>query len=211
MRTELAPAAMPAGTQESKPRILCIAGSPRRHGNSEQLLDACVRGIEQAGGVADRLVVVEYGIRPCLGCNACSLTNECVISDHMREIYPRIDSADAIVVSSPVYFASVPAVLKALYDRCQPYWARRYVLKQPAPVRRPGALLLVRGAGDPYGFEAAVLTTKSVYAVLGIDCLETVEVEGVDSPSDLGRHPDSIARAEEVGSSIVRHVLEYRR
>jgi len=133
-----------------------------------------------------------------------------VISDRMREIYPRIDAADAIVISSPVYFATVPAVLKALYDRCQPYWARQHVLNQPAPARRPGALLLVRVAGDPYGFEAAVLTTKSIYAVLGIDLIDTIEVEGVDSPSDLGRHPDSIARAEELGADLVGHVLKYR-
>ena len=26
------------------PRILCVAGSPRRRGNSEQLLDALMRG-----------------------------------------------------------------------------------------------------------------------------------------------------------------------
>jgi multimeric flavodoxin WrbA len=157
------------------------------------------------------LPVVDYAVKACQGCNACSLTEECVITDRMRDIYPRIDAADAIVVSSPIYFAGVPAVLKALYDRCQPYWARQHVLNLPTPTRRPGALLLVRGAGDPYGFQAAILMTKSVFAVLGIDLVEMVQVEGVDSPSDLGRHPDQIVRAEEIGSSIVRQVMEYRR
>ena len=87
----------------------------------------------------------------------------------MDDVYARIDAADAIAIATPVYFATVPAVLKVLYDRCQPYWARRYVLGEPAPaVRRPGALLIVRGGGDPFGSECAVAPTKSVLAVLGV-------------------------------------------
>jgi len=182
---------------------LCIAGSPRRHGNSEQLLDACARGVEDAGGRAQRLVVVERGIHPCRGCNACSSTGECVVVDPMRDVYPMIDAADAFVVSSPVYFATVPAVLKALYDRCQPYWARRYVLHEEPAARRPGALMLVRGGGDPYGFQCAVWTTKSVFAVLGVECVEELKVAGPDSPSDMGRRPEELARARALGARIV--------
>ncbi len=194
----------PPATRTS-PRVLCIAGSPRRHGNSEQLVDACVRGVAAEGGTPTKLVVVEYKIKPCQGCNACSLTGECVIRDRMNEVYPMLDEADAIVVGSPVFFATVPAVLKALYDRCQPYWARTHVLGEPPRTpRRPGALLLVRGGGDPFGFQAAVYTTKSVFAVLGLDYTRELKEEGPDSPSDMGRHPEALARAEEVGRSIVR-------
>ena len=53
------------------------------------------------------------------------------MDDAMQEIYPRIDSADALVIATPVYFAGVPAVLKALYDRC-PSTAKRLL-------RIPGA------------------------------------------------------------------------
>jgi multimeric flavodoxin WrbA len=187
----------------TQPLVLGIAGSPRRHGNSEQLLDACMAGVEETGGRADKLVVVEYGIAPCNGCNACSLTGECVIVDRMEELYPRLEQADAIIVASPVFFATVPAVLKALYDRCQPFWARRWVLGEPPPERkRPGALLLARAGGDPYGFEGAVLTTKSLFAVLGVAYAEELKVAGVDSPSDVGRHPDALASARAIGARV---------
>ncbi len=186
------------------PLVLGIAGSPRRHGNSEQLLDACLAGVEAAGGDAHKLVVAGMGIEPCRGCNACSLTGECVIRDRMSEVYPQLDEASAIVVSTPVFFATVPAVLKALYDRCQPYWARRYVLNEPAPPkRRPGGILVVGGGGDPYGWECADATTKSVFAVLDVRKTFEVVVEGVDSPSDLGRHPDALGKAREAGAGIV--------
>lgn len=199
---------------EPRPRVLCIAGSPRRRGNSELLLDACAIGVEAADGLVDRLPVVECGVGPCIGCGACSVTGVCAIADGMCDIYPRIDAADAIVVASAVYFATVPAVLKALYDRCQPYWARRRLAAtNPAlapTVRRPGALLLVRGGGDPYGFDAAIATTCSVFAVLGIDCLHELAVEGPDEAGDITGHPDALRSAEEIGRQLVQEVRRTR-
>ncbi len=190
----------------ARPRVLCVAGSPRRHGNSEQLLDRCVLGVREAGGEPDVLPVADANVHPCRGCNACSLTGECVVRDGMQDIYPRIDAADAIVVASPVYFATVPAALKAFYDRLQPYWARVHVLGEPGPERRPGAFLVVRGGGDPYGFQAAVLTTKSVFAVLGVDYAVELKVKGPDSPSEVGRHPEALERATEIGRETVSAV-----
>lgn len=186
-----------------KPLVLCIAGSPRRHGNSDRMLDACSRGVEEAGGRCVRITVSDAGIAPCRGCNACSSTGDCVIRDAMDEIYPLLDAADAVIVSSPVYFATVPAVLKALYDRCEPYWARRYVLNQPRRERRrEGALMLVGGGGDPFGHECAVTTTKSVFGVLEVKLSEVYALVGADSPSDIGRHPEALKRAEEIGRTV---------
>lgn len=191
------------------PRVLCIAGSPRRSGNSDHLLDALSRGVQSAGGVPIRIVPATAGIAPCRGCNACSSTGECVIRDAMDEVYPLLDSVDALAVASPVYFATVPAVLKALYDRCEPYWARRYVLhEERRPRRRPGALILVGGGGDPYGTQCAVTPTKSVFGVLEVEFSEFYEFVGADSPSDIGRHPEALERAEEIGRALVRRVRE---
>ncbi len=182
--------------------ILALAGGPRRHGNSEQLLDAAAQGASAEGAEVLKLVVAELDFEPCRGCNACSLTGECVIRDGMREAYAALDRADGLLVASPVFFASVPARLKAFYDRCQPYWARVHVLKEPKPARRPAALLLARGGGDPYGFRSAVEPTKSVMAVVGFRLGWELKVEGVDSPSDMGQRPGSLAEARAIGAAL---------
>lgn len=202
---------MDSSTNETaSPRILCIAGSPRRHGNSEQLLDALIRGVNNAGGLAEKLVVVDYGISACRGCNACSRDGVCVVEDRMHEVYPLIDGADAIVVSSPVYFATVPAALKALYDRCQPYWARTHVLGEPRRPKRPGGMLVVGGGGDPFGSGCAITTTKSVLAVLGVRYEVELEVEGPDAPRDIEGWPDSLSQAEGLGCEITRLAVDFR-
>ncbi len=191
----------------SAPLVLGITGSPRRNGNSEQLLDACLTGAAEGGARVQKLVVTDFTIEPCRGCNSCSLTGVCVIRDQMRDVYAAIDSAQAIVVASPVFFATVPGVLKVLFDRLQPYWARTHVLKQPRPARRPGALLLVRGGGDPYGFVAAEYTVKSVFAVLGIDLVGEIKVTGVDSANDIGRYPEELVRARTLGVQVAAAAL----
>jgi multimeric flavodoxin WrbA len=187
--------------------VLCIAGSPRRGGNSDQLLDALERGVRDAGGEPVRLIAANAGAHPCRGCNACAQTGECVVRDGMDAVYAALDAADAIVVSTPVYFATVPAVLKILYDRCQPYWARHYRLGEPAAVvRRPGALLVVGGGGDPFGTSCAVTPSKSVMNVLGVT-LETIyECVGPDAASDMGHRPECLAHAEEIGRELVSAV-----
>jgi len=184
------------------PRVLAIAGSPRRGGNSDALLDACVEGALAAGGDVDVLYVAQADVWPCRGCNACSVDGDCILRDGMHDVYPRIDAADAIVVATPVFFATVPAVLKALYDRCQPYWARRYVLGRPIEHRRPGALLVAGGGGDPFGDSCAVATTRSVFAVLGLDYTEELHARA-DKPGDVKAQPEVLERARAVGLALV--------
>jgi multimeric flavodoxin WrbA len=192
---------------DSRPRILCLAGSPRRYGNSERLLDALIAGVEAAGGEAVKLVAKDAGVSVCLGCNACSKDGRCIQRDGMDEVFAQFDAADAIVVASPVFFATVPAVLKTLIDRCQPYWVRRYILKEPRPAtKRPGAILLVGGGGDPYGTACALNPIKSVFAVLSVGADHVLEVVGPDKPGDIVGEPDALQRAENIGRELVEEV-----
>jgi len=183
-------------------RILCIAGSPRRNGNNDRVLAALEEGVRSVGGEVDHLIAASSGVNPCRGCNSCSKDGRCIQRDAMDDIYARIDAADGIAIATPVYFATVPAVLKILYDRCQPYWARRYVLGEPAPqVRRPGALLVVRGGGDPFGSECAKMPTKSVLAVLGAEIVESVEALA-DRAGEIDQHAEVLAEATAIGARL---------
>lgn len=184
------------------PIVLGIAGSPRRHGNSDRLLEAALAGATESGAEARTLVAADAGLSQCLGCNACSVDGECTQRDGGPELYAAIDAADAMIVATPVYFASVPGTLKTLIDRVQPYWARTHVLGLPRPDRRPGAILLARGGGDPYGFDSAEATVRSAFAVLGIDVLGVVKATGVDEPADVSGHPETLAQARSLGFEV---------
>jgi multimeric flavodoxin WrbA len=186
------------------PRVLCIAGGPRRHGNSERLLDALIEGVESAGGIAEKLVARDSGVNFCRGCNACEKDGTCIQHDAMLGVMAKLDAANALVVATPIYFATVPAVLKTLLDRCQPYWMRRFRLGEPRPAfKRPGAILVVGGGGDPFGTSCAVNPVKSVFAVLSVAVGRVIEVVGPDRPGDIDQRPEALAQAREAGVELV--------
>jgi multimeric flavodoxin WrbA len=180
--------------------VLCIAGSPRRGGNTDALLDAFSEGVVSGGAYPVRLIASELGIEGCRGCGGCSETGRCVLRDGMDEVYRLLDEAAAVVVSTPVFFATVPADLKALYDRCQPYWARRYLLGEARPVvPRPGVALIVGAGGDPFGTSCALAPTQSVFAVLGVSLIDRIEIVGPDGPHEVRGDEDLLARAVRSG------------
>lgn len=130
-------------------KVLVLLGSPRRNRFSEQLTDQFLAPLLEAGCTVRKLAVSTLSIRPCTGCDSCRHTGRCVFRDDMDEVMEALDAADWVVLTSPMYFNSVTGALKVLIDRCQPYWARKFVLKLP-PVRpgRRGVLLMSAGVAQ---------------------------------------------------------------
>jgi hypothetical protein len=106
-------------------------GSPRKRGNADLLLEQALAGAREAGAETEKLLAADLKAAPCLACRGCERTGICVVHDTMTEVYPKLSGAQAIIVSSPIFFMGLPAQLKALIDRCQPFWVRKYLLHQP--------------------------------------------------------------------------------
>ena len=99
-------------------KILILSGSPRMHGNSSILCDEFARGAEEAGHQVEKIYVARKKVAGCLGCNACYRNGgTCVQKDDMAQIQEKMLDADVIVLSSPIYFYSMTAQMKAVIDR----------------------------------------------------------------------------------------------
>lgn len=99
-------------------KILAIVGSPRKGGNSELLVDEFIKGAREKGHTVEKVCLREKKIAPCLACEACLRNGgTCVQKDDMAAILDKIIAADAIVLSTPVYYYSVCAQLKTMIDR----------------------------------------------------------------------------------------------
>ena len=97
--------------------ILGISGSPVSEGNNDKLIGRVMDAAKVRGFEVDTVFISLSDIAPCDACGACNGTGVCVIKDDMSVVYDKLVSADAIIVSSPVYFGNVTAQLKALFDR----------------------------------------------------------------------------------------------
>ena len=97
--------------------VLGIAGTPRKGGNSELLLNAALEPFAEAKWDIRRILLSKSRIEPCVGCETCVERNTCFIEDDMSKVYDAFAECDAIIISAPSYWRNVPAQLKALFDR----------------------------------------------------------------------------------------------
>lgn len=97
-------------------KVLIISGSPRVNGNSEMLCDQFAKGASEAGHEVEKISLAGKKIGFCLACYACEKSS-CPQQDDARSIIDKMLAADVLVLSTPVYFYSMSAQLKALIDR----------------------------------------------------------------------------------------------
>lgn len=195
-------------TVEKTPTVLLVSGSPRAGGVSETLLDLVAQGVREEGASVSRFLLSDGEVSPCLSCDGCFATGECVISDRMDTFLEFADAASALAVVTPVYFAGVPAQLKAVYDRLQSRWARRYLLGEPRPPARPASLFIVGTGRDPYGYEPAAVTSKSALAMLGFRPLEVHDFVGFAQDGTERDRTEDDESARELGRALVRATRE---
>jgi multimeric flavodoxin WrbA len=100
--------------------VLIISASPRKDGNSDTLCGEFAKGAAEAGNEVEKIRVAEKKIGFCAACYACKDTRECVQNDDMAAILDKMVNADAIVLSTPVYFYTMCAQMKTLIDRSLP-------------------------------------------------------------------------------------------
>lgn len=106
-------------------RLLILAGSPRRDGNSAALGAAAQRGAQAAGSAATLLFLDDYikGFLP-------DLRHASAPDDRYAELFlEHFLPADGVLFCTPLYWYGMSAQTKAFFDRSTPI--------TPAPVPSP--------------------------------------------------------------------------
>lgn len=123
-------------------KILGIVGSPRKNGNTEILMKEALKMARDAGCETEMFLVSEKQVAACDACGTCFEVGSCVVQDDMQELYDLMESANGIIIGSPVYFGSVSAQTKAIMDRMFALLGRRALKDKVA-----GALVVTRRVG----------------------------------------------------------------
>jgi len=187
-------------------RVLGIAGSPRRGGNTDLLLAEVMKGAASKGAEVKTVILNDLEISPCQHCDACFEAGQCRIKDDMQMVYKELERADRIVLASPVHFMGVSAQTKAMIDRCQALWARKYILKKPplgGKGQKKGLFVSVGGMKLANLFEPALATVRSWFRVLDIAYGGELLFPGVDERGKIAQNPDALKQAFLAGQRLV--------
>jgi len=188
-------------------KVLGIAGSPRRKGNTNTLLNRFLEGSEAAGAEIKTISACDLKISGCLHCDACLEKGQCRVQDDMQMVYAELEAADRIVIASPLQFMSVSAQLKLVIDRCQALWSRKYILKIPplGDTRpRKGFFISVGGRRTiPNLFDAEVVTLKILFRTMDVPYSGDILIPGIDALGDIQKHPEFLDQAYQAGNKFI--------
>ena len=101
----------------SELKVLILNGSPRINGNTSIALKELEQVFVQEGIETDIVQVGNKNIRGCIACNSCREKGRCIFDDEVNQLAPKFQTADGLVIASPVYYASANATLIACLDR----------------------------------------------------------------------------------------------
>lgn len=148
-------------------KVLGISAAPTKNSRSEQLFNSLLNEFLQCGAEVENFFIRNLKISFCDGFRGCEKTGKCKFNDDMQVLEKGLLSSDIVVVSSPIYFTSLPARLKAVVDRCQLYWARKNILGTFSPSPKKGFFISVAGREHP-DFSHAEAIIKAFFRVFNI-------------------------------------------
>ena len=172
-------------------KMLLINGSPRKKGSCAALLSIICEMGEGSGYECELTDLSDLKIGHCRGCMSCKKTGKCAFDDDMTPLYGKIQDADVLVLSTPVYFAAETGLMKNFIDRW--YALMDYGPKGKHSFRfgkeKKGIVAITCGAPDGnmvyHGLAARLtMTLKSC----GVSDISSVIIPQA-SPDTVGRSP----------------------
>ena len=107
-----------------------------------------------------------------------------------------------MVLSSPVYFFGFPAALKALIDRIQVLWSRKYVLKTNdyASQNRQGLMLAAGATQGKNLFDGLRLTARYFFDAADISWAGELCYRGMENSGEMATHPTAAEDIKDLAS-----------
>jgi len=186
--------------------VLGISTSPRPQSNSDALLRRALEGAQAAGAEVEYVRLCDLKVAPCIECNGCYTAGACVVQDDYQKLHRRIIDADRLIFAAPVFYMSVCAQAKALIDRGQCLWARKYILKK-GPLSdkqdRRAMVIAVGGSKSTRQFDCVKLMMRIYFDSLELRYAANLFVNQVDDIGDAEKHPAAMDEAFRLGSALV--------
>lgn len=98
-------------------KVLFVCASPRKDGNTAQVLSKCAELIETQGLKTEIVYLRGKSIESCRACGKCAKIHKCKIDDGLNEIIDKIRVSKGFIVGTPVYFGTARGDLMAALQR----------------------------------------------------------------------------------------------
>lgn len=103
-------------------KIIAFNGSPRKNWNTAILLNKALEGAASRGAETELIHLYDLNYKGCISCFACKMKDgksygRCPVNDDLKDVFRKIEEADALIIGSPIYFGRVSGEMAAFLDR----------------------------------------------------------------------------------------------
>ena len=185
-------------------KVLILNGSPRSHGCTARALEEVEKTLHEEGIETETVLVGNKDVRGCIACRSCASTGKCVFDDIVNEIAPKFESADGIIIGTPVYYAGSNGTILSLLDRL--FFSTHFdkSMKVGASVissRRAGSTSAYDEVNKYFGICSMPIVTSTYWNEVHGSKAEDVEKdkEGLQTMRNLGRNMAFLMKSIQLG------------
>lgn len=103
--------------EETHMKVLLINGSPHERGCTYTALKEIADTLKKHQIESDLFYLGTQPVAGCIACGKCQEAGRCIFNDKVNQILEKLDTYDALVVGSPVYYAGPSGQITAFLDR----------------------------------------------------------------------------------------------
>ena len=176
--------------------VLIVSSSLRGGSNSEILAHEAEKGAIDAGNVVEFINLKGKEIKFCIGCLACQKTGKCVQKDDMAEMIAKVQNADVLIFTTPIYYYEMSGQLKTFLDRCNPLYGQDnkfkdvYLITSSYDDAKNASDIAANGLG---GWVACFEQSRLAGVLAG---------GGLNEPKDATANEDLLHKAYELGKNV---------
>ena len=185
-------------------KVLMINGSPHVHGTTRRALDEVIGTLNTADIQSEVMTIGHRPIRGCIACGRCD--GRCrAFDDEVNVALEKLEGADALVLATPVYFASPNGTLLSFLDRVFSAGNAAAFLGKPAAcvavARRAGTTASLDALAKYPAIEGMPLVTSTYWTMVhGSDAAQAEQdAEGMGVMRNLGRNLAWLLRCIDLG------------
>lgn len=186
-------------------KVLLINGSPHKEGCTYTALTEVANELNRLGVDTE---LFHIGTQPVSGCTACMYCRStqslrCVYQDTVNEAIAKMEQCDALVVGSPVHYASACGALVSFLDRMF-YASRGFAFKPGAAIvtcRRGGATAAFDQLNKYFLISGMPLASSQYWNMVHGNTPEEIrqDLEGLQTMRTLARNMAWLLRCIEAG------------
>ena len=177
-------------------KIIAIVGTYRKGKTIDTAVDELLEAARQQGAQTEKIFLLDKHIEFCTNCRNCTqqagtARGDCVISDDMKQILDKIDSADGIILAAPINCFNVTALMKRFIERLLPYgyWPWNIAIPKDRIKKLTKKAVLITSSGCPEWlgrifFRSAFFILKSTARCVGAKVIKKIYMGGAAIEKD---------------------------